>query len=123
MITELKKRRYNLKEIGLIDDQFYENIFNVYKVDKHYIYNILRKVGIPDTALDERYFYNAVIHASVPWTAISYQQYNTIKLWWLLCIVNKIINPVVNVEAGTIIRVLHPEYISDVLAVLRQELG
>ena len=74
MITELNKRRLHLKELGLIDDQFYENIFNVYKIDRHYIYNILRKINIPQSSLDERFFYNTIVQASFARKALHMQK-------------------------------------------------
>ena len=118
MITELNKRRYNVDDLGLIDDEYYENIFSVYKIDRHYVYNILRKVSLPSTNLNQQYFSNTIIEASVPWTTISYKVYGTIKLWWLLCAVNGVINPVINIEAGETLRVLKPEYISTVLSTI-----
>ncbi|MBC8416812.1 hypothetical protein H8E06_00600 [bacterium] len=114
-VNELNKRRNEVNDLGKIDISFYETLFKVYKIDKHYIYNILRKVSLPDGLLDDRYFEYIVVHTSSPWTLVSNKAYGSIKLWWLICIVNGVWNPVHNAQPGIPIRVLKSEYVGDIL--------
>ena len=119
-ITELNARRNEVPELGRVDSQFYETLFTVYKVDKHFVYNILRKVSLPEGTLDNRFFEVISVQTSTPWTSVSYQAYRTIKLWWLICLVNRITNPVYNAQPGLPIRILKSEYVSDILTAIDQ---
>ena len=114
-ITELNLKRNDVLDLGTIDLSFYETIFRVYKVDKHYVYNILRQVTLPEGVLDEKFFSYIDVQASSPWTLVSNKAYGTIKLWWLICIVNGVYNPVYNCPPGTPVRILRPGYVRDIL--------
>ena len=119
-INELNKKRNEVAELGRIDLSFYETMFKVYKIDKHYVYNILRKVSLPTGALDDTYFTYITVHASTPWTLVSNEAYGTIKLWWLICIVNNVWNPVYNAQSGVPIRVLKSQYVQDILRTISE---
>ncbi len=114
-IDELNLKRNEVDDLGKIDLSFYETLFRVYKVDKHYVYNILRKVALPSGVLDDRFFEYINVQTSSPWTLVSNKAYGTIKLWWLICIVNGVWNPVYNAQPGVPIRVLKSEYVRDIL--------
>ena len=120
MIEELNKTRFDTKELGLIDSHFYENIFSVYKKDKHFIYNIKKRVTLPEGIVEDQFFYYKPITINAPWTLLSFHHYGTIKLWWLICVCNNITNPVYNCEPGMGIRFLKPQYISDVIREIRK---
>ena len=51
----------------------------------------------------------------MPWTTVSYNAYKTIHLWWLICMLNKIRNPVKFPERGMIIKIIKPDYVNLVL--------
>ena len=114
-IDELNLKRNEVDDLGNIDLSFYETLFRVYKVDKHYVYNLLRKVALPSGVLDDRFFEYINVQTSSPWTLVSNKAYGTIKLWWLICIVNGVWNPVYNAQPGVPIRVLKSEYVRDIL--------
>ena len=114
-IDELNLKRNEVDDLGKIDLSFYETLFRVYKVDKHYVYNLLRKVALPSGVLDDRFFEYINVQTSSPWTLVSNKAYGTIKLWWLICIVNGVWNPVYNAQPGVPIRVLKSEYVRDIL--------
>ena len=120
MIEELNKTRFDTKELGLIDSHFYENIFSVYKKDKHFIYNIIKRVTLPEGIVEDQFFDYKRITINAPWTLLSFHHYGTIKLWWLICVCNNITNPVYNCEPGMVIRFLKPQYISDVIREIRK---
>jgi hypothetical protein len=117
-ITELNTKRNRIPDLGRINNSFYETLFKVYKIDKHYVYNILRKVSIPDSTLDNRFFNYINVQTSTPWTTVSFKAYGTIKLWWLICVVNGITNPVYNAQPGLPIRVLKTQYIDNILNIM-----
>ena len=120
MITNLNKKRSGATELGLINEEFYENIFSVYKIDKHFILNIMKKVSLPDGSINEDYIYYKVINYSAPWTNVSFSEYGSIRLWWLVCIMNNIMNPVHNVPSGSVLKFLKPEYVAAVLQLINQ---
>ena len=76
--------------------------------------NIIKSVKIP-SVLDDTTFDNIRLSGELPWTVISQKLYGTIRLWWLLCVTNKILNPVIVPEAGTIIKVIKPTYVRAVI--------
>jgi hypothetical protein len=49
------------------------------------------------------------------WLAISYEYYNTTRLWWLVCKMNNITDPTTQPQRGDKIRVLKEDFISDLL--------
>ena len=107
-----------MPELGVLDAKLYENIFSVYLKDNHYVYNIIKKVVVPHDTIDAQYFTYEVITADTPWTAISHKHYGTIKLWWLICILNNITNPVYNIPPGTVVKILKSEYVSAIINII-----
>ena len=61
------------------------------------------------------FFYYYRVEGNSTWTRICFDHYGTIQLWWLICLVNKIMNPVTSPEPGTVIRILKPQYVSEVV--------
>jgi len=120
MKTELLKSHNSVNELGNLQPSAYENIFNMYKdEDQFFAYNILKTVQFPHN-MGEDYFYYHRTTGSDPWTKLSFDHYGTIKLWWLVCLVNKIMNPVIKPAAGTVLRILKPLYIADVINQLKR---
>ena len=114
------RKQNTILDLPQLESFRYENLFNVYQnsADQYY-YNILAKVNFPDT-MDESYFDTYVVpNDNTPYTLISYKLYGTILLWWLVCSVNKIENPVFFPAAGTQLKVLKPVLVSGVIQQLR----
>ena len=102
----------------------YENIFNVYEHDgevPYTYYDILTKVSIPSD-IDPDYLNKFTIPSEMPWTTISYNIYGTQHLWWLLCLLNNIKNPVKLLEAGSEIIALKEIYLSDIYSTLKTKI-
>lgn len=114
MKEELNKVQNEISDVHSLHDFSYERIFNVYKDGDHYGYNILKAVRIPED-LDPTVFTYVNIVGSMAWTALSFQEYGSIRLWWLICVTNGILNPVLLPEPGTIIKVIKPEYVRDII--------
>lgn len=86
--------------------QEYGNLFNVYLTDKgNYFYNILKKLNVPDD-IDSSYINKYTTQHGDTWPLIAYNIYGDVKLWWIICIINKIENPLLHPEAGISIKLL-----------------
>lgn len=117
MITEFGKTINEIDDLPTLDPTFYENIFKVYQKDSYYFFNILRKVTLvnEDKAVDPELYDNVIIDGPYSWTLISYKEYGTINLWWLICSINNIKNPVKLPEVGSIIKIIKPKYVKQLL--------
>jgi hypothetical protein len=93
----------------------YENIFKLYKTNTdQYYYNLLQSVFMPDKISEETVYYQ-LITTKMPWTIISFNAYKTIDLWWLICLTNKIYNPVKLPEENALIKIIKPQFVSTVV--------
>lgn len=116
------KYQNQITTLPKLNDLRYENIFKMYKTpDNQYYYSILQAINFPDFIDDTKIFYIQV-RQNLPWTAISYNAYQTIELWWLICLVNKIYNPVKGPSAGTVLKIIRPEYIRSIIDEIRLSL-
>ena len=114
MKTELYLKSYQVDKTAVMPETAYENIFNMYKEGDFYAYNILKTVTIPED-LDSDIFYYTRTLGLQPWTRISLDHYGSIRLWWLICVTNKILNPVLLPEPGLVIKIIKHEYLPDIL--------
>jgi len=112
----------NIENLPLLKNTRYENIFKVYQKDTgQYYYNLLQSIFLPEQ-LNEDYVYYQQISTKMPWTAVSFNAYKNIDLWWLICLANKIYNPLKYPERGTLIKIIKPQYVSTILAEIRNAL-
>ena len=122
MKEELYKGHNEVTEIGDLPSSAYEAIFNMYKDQgEFFAYNILKTVQFPRD-MDEDLFYYALITGNHTWAKLSFDHYGTIQLWWLICLTNKIMNPVLLPEPGTTIKVLKAQYVSEVMDQIKAQL-
>ena len=101
----------------------FENIFKMC-VDPDrsaYFYNIIKTINIPND-IDRSLFTTHVVGAQEPLTALSHRVYGTIKLWWLICVVNNIQNPVGFLPAGSAVKVIKPRNVPYVVDLIKQNL-
>lgn len=107
----------NIKE--KIFFQNYENLFNVYSTDSgDYFFNILRKTNFPDDVSMNFCEMYQVQHGDT-WTNLAHKFYSDVKLWWIICASNKIINPCIMPEAGTILKILNKDTVRTILTTIR----
>lgn len=102
----------------------YENIFNLYEYDgevPYTFYNLLNKISLPQD-IDRNILDLYKVESLMPWTTISYRIYETQHLWWLLCLLNNIENPVKLLEAGSKIYAVKPQYLNDIYSNLKFKL-
>lgn len=115
-MSDLGKYQNKITELPNINNLRYENIFKLYKLENNqYFYNLLRNIVVPDDIDEEKLVYYPV-SKKLPWTMISFNIYGNIELWWLICLVNKVDNPVLTPDIGTVIKAISPEYLKTVIA-------
>jgi hypothetical protein len=121
-ISAIGDYQKNVLSLPRLSDYQYENFFKMYLTeDSQYFYNLLSfSVYILDE-LDPSSFYEIQMDRSMPWTAISYNEYRTMDLWWLIMVVNKINNPMEFPLAGTKLKILYPQFVRAVLTKLKNE--
>ena len=121
MKKELHTTRNNIDSLNNLPDVSYENMFRVYIDDNYYAYNVIRSIKVPADLGEEFFTYNR-ISGNLTWTQLSMRIYGTIRLWWLLCVTNKIMNPVILPKAGLVIKVIKPEYIKDIMTAIHKQI-
>jgi hypothetical protein len=100
----------------------YEKIFKLYQTgNNQYFYNLIQSIFLPDQ-LDKRALFYVTVQKQQPWTTISYNAYKTIELWWLILLTNKIYNPFDYPATGTVLAVIQPQYIPDILKEINSSL-
>ena len=108
-------KQNNVEDLAKLQKFRYENLFNVYLKDEHYVYNLLSNVNLPEN-LDTAYYNLYIVpNDSIPYTLLSYKMYGTTLLWWLICATNNITNPVFFPQPGTKLKILKPEIASTIL--------
>ena len=89
-------KQNQIKDVAVkkLSAQNIENLFNIYQRDNgQYFYNILKTVNFPDD-LDPEIYDQYVTKPKDTWPLIAYNFYKDVRLWWLICAVNQIVNPV-----------------------------
>jgi len=119
MITDLEKYQNEIAELPTIEDVRYENIFKVAKDDKFFFYNIIKKISIP-AELQSGIYYELRINSNKPWTTLAHEVYGTQELWWLICLINKVYNPINNPELGAVYKIIKPDYVNPILIEIKK---
>lgn len=89
-----------------------DKIFNQYTTSEGIPFYLLSKsVHFPDN--NEDLYSYVYIDSNIPWTILSHQIYGTISNWWILSSLNK--DAPFYAKAGTIIKIIKPTVIEDVL--------
>lgn len=111
----LQKHQNDIPDLPNLNKYVLENMFPVHQdTDGKYYYNITRTITAPDT-LSEDKFYKYRVPAPTPLTNLSYNLYGRMELWWLICIVNKIDNPVSLISAGTVLKIIKQSHVNEIL--------
>ena len=118
---------YQIKNLNYtIDSSDLANIFNIYDEDKlgnnFKTFNInktLNFIGIDNISTSS--YYNYVVKEGESWSLISYRNYGTTRLWWVICKLNKITNPSVSPEVGQIVKILNKDYVRSILEKIKKD--
>jgi hypothetical protein len=93
----------------------YENIFRLYNTQNNqYYYNLLQSIYV-DGEIDNNKVFYMTVKDQLPWSIISYNAYGTTLLWWLIALVNNIYNPVISPAGGTVLKIIRPQYLPDII--------
>lgn len=115
-MNDVPKKQNDISELPYLDTFRYENLFNVYQNNNNqYFYNILSKINFPADMDETFYTIYTVPSDQVSYTFISDKFYGTITLWWLICAVNNIQNPVQFPKAGSSLKILLPSVARNVI--------
>jgi nucleoid-associated protein YgaU len=109
------QKQNNISTLPILNTLALENLFNVYNDGQNYHYNLIGTVNIPESLDQSTYSTFTVTNDRMPWTLISQKAYNTPLLWWLICTVNNIQNPIDYPAAGTVLKILTPDFVSSIL--------
>tara|TARA_R110000851_G_scaffold88525_3_gene193332 strand:- start:91 stop:453 length:363 start_codon:yes stop_codon:yes gene_type:complete len=113
----------NIDDLPGLGDYRFENIFKVHKTsDDYYYYNILKTVHVPE-AISNSLCYRYRVDRKMALTALSYKTYKTIQLWWLICIVNNIDDPTSFIKPGTVIKLVKPSFVSNIISEINSQLN
>jgi len=105
----------SIQTLPSLTDENYEQIFNVYQDNNgYYYYNLLQSVIIPANLPPGFYTKYNVVNGDT-WPYISYKNYNTPNLWWVITSANNIIDPTSIPEPGTALYILDPDIVSRIL--------
>jgi hypothetical protein len=108
-----------VSDLEKINVENMENIFNVYQDgDGMYFYNLLQTITFPPNLPLNLFTPYAIGHGE-SWPLISYKTLKNTGLWWMICLVNNIQNPVISPIAGEIIKIPKPEVAREILTQMR----
>ena len=109
-------KQNQIKDLPLLRTENYENMFNVYQEEnnKMYYYNLLQTIIFPDD-LPSTLFDTYNIVAGDTWPYISYKNYNSPNLWWIIMYANKILDPTKNPVPGNSILIPKSQVVSEIL--------
>lgn len=114
-----KQNEIKTEGIDKLSAQNLENLFYVFQNDKgQYFYNINKTVNFPED-LDPTLYFQYETKPKDTWTTISYEYYGDIRLWWVICSANQILDPTKHPEPGTILKVILPDIIRNILTQLK----
>jgi hypothetical protein len=115
-VTALEDNFYDITGDRL-SSASYLNLFNLLEdTDKTRYMNIWRSFTINEDVTQATIFYEThEVDNDDWWDNISYYYYGTPKLWWVVAMMNSVMNPFEELEVGTNIKILREEYIYQLL--------
>lgn len=107
------------KDVSFLDNYNFANLFNVVNKGEKSYFNLCRSIyfNIEDISPDLITIYE--VAEGDTWTNISYRNFGTIKLWWLICKFNNIKNPFEEIEAGKFIKIPSKELMETIINVIQ----
>jgi hypothetical protein len=106
----------SIPDLPYLNNENFENIFDV-KTDENgfYYYNLLQTVNLPSNLPKGLLTPYQVVYGDT-WPYISYKNYGTPNLWWIILPFNNIINPTQQPIPGTQISILGMNYVKEVIS-------
>lgn len=120
-MSDLGTYQNKIADLPSLTEYRYENIFKVYKTEEFgKFYNILKTISLKG-ALSESMYYTVPVNGRMPWTIISYRAYQTIDLWWLILLVNGIMDPT-TIKNISSVKIIKPEFVHTIITQIKQQL-
>ena len=95
-------------------------MFNILDDDGIKFLNIFRSYAINDSVKNDIVFYDTYeIDNKDFWENIADKVHDNINLWWVVCLINNVINPFEELEDGKNIKILRNYYISYLMREMR----
>ena len=116
-----------------VDGTFYEitghrlnnishlKLFNILEdIDKTKLLNIWRSFTFNDDVIDNTPYYETYeVENEDWWDNIAYKFYNSPNLWWVIAMMNNVVNPFEELEIGSNIKILREQYLYQLLKEIR----
>jgi len=97
----------------------FANFFSISFDGNNYKFNINKNIYFSNVeTLAPSYYYNYEIKEKDTWPLISFKEYGTIELWWLICRVNQIWNPTENPVTGNMLKILNADVVDEIIATI-----
>lgn len=115
------KKQNEIKDVAVkkLSAQNLENLFYVFQKDNgQYYYNILKTVNFPED-INPNLYTTYETKPKDTWPLIAYNFYKDVRLWWLICSSNNIINPVKQPAPGTILKILNVDSVRNILNTIK----
>lgn len=88
--------------------------------DNEMFIDIFRSYTVTEDALSSSlYFSTYECKNDDWWDSISYQNYETVHLWWMVCLTNEIVNPFEEMEPGKNLKILRNDYTPQLVREIR----
>jgi hypothetical protein len=114
-------KQNKIKDLPKLVIENLENIFEIYTdKDDFYYYNLLQTINVP-LDLPPGYYNNYTIMYNDTWPYISYKNYKTPNLWWIILAANNINNPTQIPDQGTTIKIIKPTFVKTMLLEIQQQ--
>lgn len=96
-------------------------LFNILEdVDKTKLLNIWRSFTFNEDVIDNTPYYETYeVENEDWWDNIAYKFYDTPNLWWVIAMMNNIVNPFEELEIGSNIKILREQYLYQLLKEIR----
>jgi len=119
-VTEVTDDFYTLTGNRLQGSSFL-NLFNILKDENDDKFlNIFRSYILKSDLTHETvYYFTYAAESDDWWDSISNKFYGTPYLWWVICLMNNILNPYEEINAGDELKILKQTYIYQLINELR----
>jgi len=97
--------------------ELFQPIFN----DEASVYLLTKTLYLKTEDLDPNLYDVYEWELDDTWFLISYKIYGTINLWWLICKMNDIQEPIKEIETGTRIKILKENYLEIILESIKKQ--
>jgi hypothetical protein len=109
-------KQKNIEALPRLDSENFEGIFNVHREDNGmYYYNLLNTIVFPKN-LPSTLFTYYTWEDQDTWPLVSYKNYKTPNLWWIILLANDISNPLETFPTGNTLLIPSTEVVKQILS-------